>query len=91
MADLKIENLLYDMAKHVILGSSSSSSNGEGGTIIPQIRGNMPSDEVVGRISHSAISDQNVSTYYYIQPIDTVQSQVVPFPVLMKKTSSSST
>jgi murein DD-endopeptidase MepM/ murein hydrolase activator NlpD len=84
----KNKDLLYDMAKHVILGSSSSSSNGEGGTIIPQIRGNMPSDEVVGRISHSAISDQNVSTYYYIQPYDTIQNQVVPFPVSVKKTSS---
>lgn len=84
----KNRKLLYDMAKHIILGTSSSSSSGEGGNIIPPIRGNMPSDEVVGRISHSTISDQNTSTYYYIQPIDTVQSQVVPFPVLMKKTSN---
>ena len=87
----KDRSLLYDMAKHVVLGNSSSPSIGEGGTIIPPIRGNMPSDEVVGRISHSTISDQNTSTYYYIQPIDTVQSQVVPFPVPMKKTSNTPT
>lgn len=87
----KDRSLLYDMAKHVILGTSSSSSSGEGGTIIPPIKGNMPSDEVVGRISHSTISDQNTSTYYYIQPIDTIQSQVVPFPVPMKKTSNTPT
>jgi murein DD-endopeptidase MepM/ murein hydrolase activator NlpD len=84
----KNKNLLYDMAKHVILGTSSSSSDGEGGSIIPKIKGNMPSDEVVERISHSTISDQNVSTHYYNQPYDTVQYQIIPFQVPMKKNSS---
>lgn len=84
----KNRNLLYDMAKHVILGTSSSSSDGEGGSIIPKIKGNMPSDEVVERISHSTISDQNVSTHYYNQPYDTVQYQIIPFSVPMKKNSS---
>ena len=34
---------------------------------------------------------ENTSTYYYIQPVDTVQYQVVPFPVPMKKNSNTST
>ena len=42
------------------------------------------------KIFNSEIS-QNTSTYYYIQPIDTVQYQVIPIPVSMKKSSNTST
>jgi murein DD-endopeptidase MepM/ murein hydrolase activator NlpD len=41
------------------------------------------------KIFNSEMS-QNTSTYYYIQPIDTVQYQVIPFPILMKKSSNTS-
>jgi len=90
----KNKDLLYDMAKHVILGSSSSSSSGKGANIIPQIRGNIPSNQIVGKVVDTKIDSgmsENTSTYYYIQPVDTVQYQVVPFPVPMKKTSNTFT
>jgi len=41
------------------------------------------------KIFNSEMS-QNTSTYYYIQPIDTVQYQVIPFPISMKKSSNTS-
>ena len=57
-----------------------------GGNKIAPVKRN----ENIDKISNSGMSE-NTSTYYYIQPVDTVQYQVVPFPVPMKKNSNTST
>jgi len=75
--------LLYRMAKHIKLGNIlPSTSGGEGGGI-DMIKGNMPTNEKVAQIqqiSHPGPTE-NVSTYYYVQPYETVQNQIVTFPI----------
>jgi len=66
--------------------SFDNRSNASGGNRIVPVKRN----ENIDKISNSGMSE-NTSTYYYIQPVDTVQYQVVPFPVPMKKNSNTST
>ena len=65
---------------------SPTSFKASGGNRIVPVKRN----ENIDKISNSGMSE-NTSTYYYIQPVDTVQYQVVPFPVPMKKNSNTST
>jgi len=66
--------------------SFDNRSKASGGNRIVPVKRN----ENIDKISNSGMSE-NTSTYYYIQPVDTVQYQVVPFPVPMKKNSNTST
>ena len=66
--------------------SFDNRANASGGNRIVPVKRN----ENIDKISNSGMSE-NTSTYYYIQPVDTVQYQVVPFPVPMKKNSNTST
>jgi len=66
--------------------SFDNRANASGGNKIVPVKRN----ENIDKISNSGMSE-NTSTYYYIQPVDTVQYQVVPFPVPMKKNSNTST
>ena len=79
-------NLLYDMAKHIILGSASQTSDGEGGNLIPPIKGNLPENEDFAQILEPKLSE-NVYTYYYLEPHTTIQTQVVPIPIKNSKGS----
>ena len=75
--------LLYRMAKHVKLGNVlPSTSGGEGGGI-DVIKGNMPTNEKVAQIQQISNPGptKNVSTYYYFQPYETIQNQIVTFPI----------
>lgn len=83
--------LLYRMAKHIKLGNIlPSTSGGEGGGI-DMIKGNMPTNEKVAQIQQISHPDptENVSTYYYIQPYETVQNQIVTFPISVSSKSIS--
>ena len=75
--------LLYRMAKNIKLGNIlPSTGDGEGGGI-DIIKGNMPTNEKVAQIqqiSHPGPT-KNVSTYYYVQPYETIQNQIVTFPI----------
>lgn len=82
----KNRNLLYSMAKNVILGSASQNSDGEGGSLIPQIKGNLPENEDFAQILEPQLSE-NVYTYYYLEPRTTIQTQVVPVPIKNSKGS----
>lgn len=82
----KNRNLLYDMAKYVILGSASQTSSGEGGNLIPPIKGNLPENEDFAQILEPQLSE-NVYTYYYLEPHTTIQTQVVPIPIKNSKGS----
>ena len=66
--------------------SFDNKANASGGNKIVPVKRN----ENIDKISNSGMSE-NTSTYYYIKPVDTVQYQVVPFPVPMKKNSNTST
>jgi murein DD-endopeptidase MepM/ murein hydrolase activator NlpD len=66
--------------------SFDNRANASGGNRIVPVKRN----ENIDKISNSGMSE-NTSTYYYIQPVDTVQYQVVPFPVPMKKNLNTST
>ena len=66
--------------------SFDNRANANGGNKIAPVKRN----NNIEKISNSGMSE-NTSTYYYIQPVDTVQYQVVPFPVPMKKTPNTST
>ena len=65
---------------------SPTSFKASGGNKIAPVKKN----KNIEKMSSSGMSE-NTSTYYYIQPVDTVQYQVVPFPVPMKKTPNTST
>lgn len=83
--------LLYRMAKHIKLGNIlPSTSDGEGGGI-DMIKGNMPTNEKVAQIQQISHPDptENISTYYYIQPYETVQNQIVTFPISVSSKSMS--
>jgi len=81
----KNKTLLYRMAKNIKLGNilpSTGDGDGEGGGI-DVIKGNMPTNEKVAQIqqiSHPGPT-KNVSTYYYVQPYETIQNQIVTFPI----------
>ena len=66
--------------------SFDNRANASGGNRIVPVKRN----ENIDKISNSGMSE-NTSTYYYIQPVDTVQYQVIPFPVPMKKNSNTFT
>jgi len=83
--------LLYRMAKNIKLGNIlPSTGDGEGGGI-DIIKGNMPTNEKVAQIQQISHPDptENVSTYYYVQPYETIQNQIVTFPIPVSNKSMS--
>ncbi len=67
-----------------------STGDGEGGGI-DIIKGNMPTNEKVAQIQQISHPDptENVSTYYYVQPYETIQNQIVTFPIPVSNKSMS--
>ena len=80
------KGLLYRMAASVLLGSKKGNGGGEGG-YLPTIKGNLPENENFALMLEPQISE-NVSTYYYVQPYTTIQTEVIPFTVTQNKSLS---